>query len=119
MRGAFQNLAQLQILNNLADDSRPNVTDKKPGEYRDSTKPSDNITKPARPSQFVTIDLSNSQIELNEVVGPSCTTKGNCVVTNSPDPQRESKLHTTILQPQRMTDNEIDEEDEIFRSDYT
>ncbi|GJU35428.1 hypothetical protein Tco_1183782, partial [Tanacetum coccineum] len=100
MRGAFQNLAQLQILNNLAADSRPNVNDKKPGEQRDSTKPSD---FPAGPSQSVTDDLLNSQIESNEVVGPSsCTTKGDCVVTSSPlDPQRESKLHTTIPQPQR------------------
>ncbi|GJT08639.1 hypothetical protein Tco_0843101 [Tanacetum coccineum] len=81
---------------------RPNVNDKKPGEQRDSTKPSDKITVPAGPSQSVTDDLPNSQIESNEVVGPSCTTKGDCVVTSSPlDPQRESKLHTTIPQPQR------------------
>nr|GEW70987.1 E3 ubiquitin-protein ligase UPL2-like [Tanacetum cinerariifolium] len=67
---------------------------------RYSTKPSDNITKPAGPSQSVSDDLPNSQIESNEVVRPSCTPKGDCVMTSNPDPQQESKLHTTIPQPQ-------------------
>ncbi|GKG28151.1 hypothetical protein Tco_0406478, partial [Tanacetum coccineum] len=44
----------------------------------------------------------DSQIESNEAVGPSCTTKGDCDVTSSPpDPQGESELHTMIPQPQR------------------
>ncbi|GKA99660.1 hypothetical protein Tco_0827654 [Tanacetum coccineum] len=90
--------------NNLVDDSRPNVTDHKPGEQRDSTKPSDKITQPARPSRLrIARNLSEPgfncnttrnitwvmiqdliQIESNEAAGSSCTTKGDCDVTSSP-----------------------------------